>query len=191
MVTLYFTSPNGDGTAILRGHPSHAKVQPLAVQRKYLHFSVILRPWVLVRPRESNPRPPAPQSNALPTELILPRVLVRSHVFSLRRRRQVQKQIKMSSCELVISSLSQNIEAIPRKIYNIGILLQIHQVCPFVRKGFWGKNVESHVVKIYFVHDGRSKDCTRTLLIFFALYFVLLFPWSSYQPERKFKASLA
>ena len=26
-----FTSPNGDGTAILRGHPSHAKVSPLAV----------------------------------------------------------------------------------------------------------------------------------------------------------------
>ena len=42
--TLYFTSPNGDGTAILRGHPSHAKVQPPAGQRKYLHFSVILRP---------------------------------------------------------------------------------------------------------------------------------------------------
>ena len=39
-----FTSPNGDGTAILRGHPSHAKVSLLAVQRKYLHFSVILRP---------------------------------------------------------------------------------------------------------------------------------------------------
>ena len=39
-----FTSPNGDGTAILRGHPSHAKVSPLAVQREYLHFSVILRP---------------------------------------------------------------------------------------------------------------------------------------------------
>ena len=32
-----FTSPNGDGTAILRGHPSHAKVSPLAEQRKYLH----------------------------------------------------------------------------------------------------------------------------------------------------------
>ena len=69
-----FTSPDGDGTAILRGHPSHAKVSPLAVQRKYLHFSVILRPWVMVRPRESNPRPPALQSNALPTELILPRL---------------------------------------------------------------------------------------------------------------------
>ena len=71
------TSPNGDGTAILRGHPSHAKVSPLAVQRKYLHFSVILRPWVMVRPRESNPRPPALQSNALPTELILPRLNVK------------------------------------------------------------------------------------------------------------------
>ena len=68
-----FTSPNGDGTAILRGHPSHAKVSPLAVQRKYLHFSVILRPWVLIRSQESNARPPVLQSNALPPELILPR----------------------------------------------------------------------------------------------------------------------
>ena len=41
--TLYFTFPNGDGTAILRGHPSHARVQPLAGQRKYLHFSVIFK----------------------------------------------------------------------------------------------------------------------------------------------------
>ena len=41
--TLYFTSPNGDGTAILRGHPSHAKVQPPVGQRKYLHFSVIFK----------------------------------------------------------------------------------------------------------------------------------------------------
>ena len=28
----------------------------------YIHFSVILRPWVLVRRQESNPRPPALQS---------------------------------------------------------------------------------------------------------------------------------
>ena len=33
---------------------------------------LFLRPWVLVRPRESNPRPPALQSSALSTELILP-----------------------------------------------------------------------------------------------------------------------
>ena len=39
-----FTSPTGDGTAILRGHPSHAKVYPFAGQREYLHFSVSLRP---------------------------------------------------------------------------------------------------------------------------------------------------
>ena len=56
---LYFTSPTEDGTAVLRGHLSHAKVSPLALQREWLHFSVILRPWVLVRLRESNPRPPA------------------------------------------------------------------------------------------------------------------------------------
>ena len=71
IVDTIFTSP-GDGTAILRGHSSHAKVQPLEVQRDYLHFSVVLRPWVMVQPRESNPRPPALQSCALPTELITP-----------------------------------------------------------------------------------------------------------------------
>ena len=33
------TSPNGDGTAILHGHLSHANVQPPAGQGKlYLHF---------------------------------------------------------------------------------------------------------------------------------------------------------
>ena len=47
------------GTAILRVHPSHLKVQPLAMQREYLNFAVIVRPWVLVRPREFEPRPPA------------------------------------------------------------------------------------------------------------------------------------
>ena len=36
-----FTSPTGHGTAILRGHPSHAKVQPFVGQGRYLHFSVI------------------------------------------------------------------------------------------------------------------------------------------------------
>ena len=33
-------SPTGDGTAIFRGHPSHAKVQPL---RHYLQFAVIFK----------------------------------------------------------------------------------------------------------------------------------------------------
>ena len=63
-----------DRTAILRGHPSHVKVYSFAGQRMYLHFSVILRPWVLVRPRESNPRPSVLQLSALPAELALPRV---------------------------------------------------------------------------------------------------------------------
>ena len=41
IVDTIFTSPTGDGTAILRDHPSHAKVQPLEVQREYLHFKVV------------------------------------------------------------------------------------------------------------------------------------------------------
>ena len=70
-----FTSPNGDGTAILRGHPSHAKVQPPAGQRKYLHFSVIFKtlsigPAPGIEPATSHTL----QSSALLTELILPRL---------------------------------------------------------------------------------------------------------------------
>ena len=73
IVDTIFTSLTGDGTAILRGHRSQAKVQPLEVRRDYLHFSVIFkRPWVLVQLLETNPRPPALQSCALPTEVIQP-----------------------------------------------------------------------------------------------------------------------
>ena len=50
---IIFTSPTEDGTAILRGNPRHAKVG----KGTYLHFSVILRPWVSIRTRESNPWP--------------------------------------------------------------------------------------------------------------------------------------
>ena len=83
-----FTSPTEDGTAILGGHLSHSKVKPFAGQRQYLHFSVILRTWVLVWSQESNPRPPALQSSTLPTELILPKGkrgmrLSAQHQFSL------------------------------------------------------------------------------------------------------------
>ena len=41
---LIFTSHSGDRAAILRGHPSHAKVYPFEGQREHLHFPVILRP---------------------------------------------------------------------------------------------------------------------------------------------------
>ena len=58
-----FKSPAGDGTTILRGHQSHAKL--FAGQRQYFHFSVMLIPWVLVWSQESNLRPPALQSSTL------------------------------------------------------------------------------------------------------------------------------
>ena len=66
------TSPTGDGTAISHCHPSHAKIELFEGQRRYLHFSVILRPPVLVHPWEANPRPPTLQFTTLLTELILP-----------------------------------------------------------------------------------------------------------------------
>ena len=72
ILVMSLTSPTGDGTAILCGHPSYAKVYPLAVQREYLHFSVILRPWVLVWTWELNPQPPTLQSHALLTEPTVP-----------------------------------------------------------------------------------------------------------------------
>ena len=49
----------------------------IAGQRKFLHFSVTLRPWVLVWPQELNSRPPALQSSALPTELIPPKLIIK------------------------------------------------------------------------------------------------------------------
>ena len=67
------TSHTEDGTAISRAHPSRAK--GLMGQGKPVP-SVILRFWVLVRPRESNTQPPALLSTALPTELILLRSLL-------------------------------------------------------------------------------------------------------------------
>ena len=50
--TLFFMSPTGNGTAILCGYLSHCL---RCMHREYHHFSVILRPWVLVLPWESNP----------------------------------------------------------------------------------------------------------------------------------------
>ena len=66
----YFTSLIGEETTILRGHPSHAKVLQLQGKCSTFISQSFLR--VLVQPQESNPRPPAQQSSALPTELILP-----------------------------------------------------------------------------------------------------------------------
>ena len=40
----------------------------------FQEFYSTLRPWVMVRPRVSNLQPPALQSSALPTELILPQL---------------------------------------------------------------------------------------------------------------------
>ena len=66
------TSPTGDPAAILCSHPSHAKVYPVAGQRRCRHVSVIFRPWVLSGPGKRTLWPPAPalQSNTLLTELI-------------------------------------------------------------------------------------------------------------------------
>ena len=69
-----FTSRNRDGTAILRGHPGTRRSIRLDIIAKvvpsFLSYFKVLSNGP---PRESNPRPPALQSSALPTELILPR----------------------------------------------------------------------------------------------------------------------
>ena len=98
-----FMSPTGDRTAISRGHPSHARVSLLAVQSKCLHFSVILRPWLLVRTRGSNPLPPALQSQALPTEPTLPRwkkIYARFLTQSLKRN--IAVEVKMYQVRLTL-----------------------------------------------------------------------------------------
>ena len=57
-VSYIFTSATVDQTAILRDRLSQANFEPFAGQRQYLHSSVILRPWVLVRTQKSNRWPP-------------------------------------------------------------------------------------------------------------------------------------
>ena len=69
-----FTSPTGEGTTILRGHPSHAKVQPFAGQRKYLHLGYFKTLSIGASPR-IEPTTSALQLSALSTELILPRFI--------------------------------------------------------------------------------------------------------------------
>ena len=49
-------SPTGDGTTVLCSHSGHVKSSPLAVQRQYLHFSVILRSWLLAQSPDWWPR---------------------------------------------------------------------------------------------------------------------------------------
>ena len=51
-VSYIFTSATGDRAAILRDRLSQANFEPFAEQRQYLHSSVILRLWVLVRTRK-------------------------------------------------------------------------------------------------------------------------------------------
>ena len=62
-----FTSPCGDRTAILRGHPSHVKVCLYAGQR-CLH----LKPCVLLRPRDVEPTSSRSAVKRSTTEQILP-----------------------------------------------------------------------------------------------------------------------
>ena len=64
-----FTSPTRNGTAIVRGHQNHAKISRFAGIGQYQRSSVIFKRLVVVRLRESNQRPPAMQSSALPTKL--------------------------------------------------------------------------------------------------------------------------
>ena len=70
---IIFISPTGDGTVILRGHPSHPKVQPLAVPTDSQLFIKTLN---RVRSRELNPRPPDMKSSALGTQLILQGLII-------------------------------------------------------------------------------------------------------------------
>ena len=82
-----FTSPTGDWTTKLCGHPSHTKVQPFAGQRPYLRF--ICQVFQTLSYGKAPKLEPATsgsavQSSALPTELILlwsPSTLFNTHPF--------------------------------------------------------------------------------------------------------------
>ena len=63
------------------------------------YFSVILRPWVLVRSWESNPQPPALQSSALPTELILPGLQVHNSLSLNNKLLYFYLQLYLGHCQ--------------------------------------------------------------------------------------------
>ena len=70
-----FTSPTREGTAILRGHPSQARVQPFAGQRECLHFSVIFKTLSVGPAPGIEPTTSALHSSAVLTELTLQRLI--------------------------------------------------------------------------------------------------------------------
>ena len=53
---VIFSSPPGDRTTILFGHPSQMKVYPVAEQRECLHFSVSFKILSIGLSRKSNQR---------------------------------------------------------------------------------------------------------------------------------------
>ena len=69
-----FTFPTGDGTAILHGRLSRAKVSPLAVQRKYLHFLSYFKTLRIGPSPGIEPATSRSAVSALSTELILPQL---------------------------------------------------------------------------------------------------------------------
>ena len=70
----FFTSPTGDGTAILRGHLRHAKVQPLCSGKGVPSFFSYFLDSEYCSCTGNRTRDSALQSSALPTELILLRL---------------------------------------------------------------------------------------------------------------------
>ena len=94
---LVFTPPIGGRAAILRAHPSQAKVLPFAGQRQYLHFSVIFNKTLRIDPTllGSHPRPFSLQLSALN----LPRLLRRSGVLNGKTKHLVSQGKVKTPCD--------------------------------------------------------------------------------------------
>ena len=95
-----------------RHFKNHAKVYPFARQRKYLHFWVILRPRVLVRHWESNPRHQALQSSALRTDLILPRLTVINWIKLISRIYRSQRIHELAFWVLALRQSKSKLELV-------------------------------------------------------------------------------
>ena len=170
--------------------------------RRSSHLQCTGSTWVLVRSRESKPRPPALQSRALPTELILPAVKRNLRNSLADNHSWINNQTDIFVVHLFISSAKEKFY--PRKEYNphhIGVskqwngghvcsvksfcyvnnFLLFQEICTSCRPSEWEGSISIFFrccldIKIFIVIFFFTSPVVVALLRVFILNITLLIP---------------